>query len=211
MVMYNLSHLIQYDPQIVFGPIQDDEALFLFSLVRVLRLKRILEIGFFKGYSATNFLAAVGKKGTVYSCDINKITALEENHKPISKDVGELTAQDVDGLPLDLVFFDCHSLIAQMKCFHKLKEAGIITDKTILALHDTGTHPGKLHTAVVYTQIGPGEFVHQPVEREMVNMFADMGYSPLCLNMDISRCSEDDLPFRHGLTIMSKFTKLRLS
>lgn len=45
MVAYSLSHLTQADDQRVGGPIQDDEALVLFALIRAMRLKRILEVG----------------------------------------------------------------------------------------------------------------------------------------------------------------------
>ena len=44
---YNFDHLIQSDKQDVLGPIQDDEALFLYSIIRGCRLSRVLEIGGF--------------------------------------------------------------------------------------------------------------------------------------------------------------------
>ena len=65
MVAYNLSHLTQPDDQLVFGPVQDDEALFLYAVVRVMRLRRILEVGGLGGYSARNFLEATGPNGRV--------------------------------------------------------------------------------------------------------------------------------------------------
>ncbi len=47
---------------------QDDEALFLYSLVRSLRLSRVLEIGGLSGYSARNFLRAMEPtQGVVYT------------------------------------------------------------------------------------------------------------------------------------------------
>jgi O-methyltransferase len=66
MVAYNLRHLTQNSDQAVSGPIQDDEALFLYSLIRVMQMKRILEIGGLGGYSATNFVAAAGPDGVVH-------------------------------------------------------------------------------------------------------------------------------------------------
>ena len=59
MVKYDLSHLSQPENQNVSGPIQDDEALFLYSIIRGCRLERILEIGGLSGYSAKNFLQAL--------------------------------------------------------------------------------------------------------------------------------------------------------
>ena len=58
MVNYDLTHLTQNENQRVLGPIQDDEALFLYSIIRGCRLERILEIGGLNGYSARNFLKA---------------------------------------------------------------------------------------------------------------------------------------------------------
>ena len=206
MAYYDLSHLTQ-NSQKDTPAIQDDEALLLYALIRVVRVQRVLELGFFDGYSATNFLKAVGPSGKVYSCDINTVKKLTHNHTPITKDAATLSATDVDNTPLDLVFFDCHNLEAQMTCFQNLTEAGIITNKTILALHDTGTHPKKLRKNDY--KIGRKEFVHQPVERVMVNEFAVIGYSPLCLHTEVTKTSKV-LPFRHGLTILSKFEPLKV-
>jgi predicted O-methyltransferase YrrM len=71
MVTYALGHLTQADDQKVGGPIQDDEALLLFSMIRVMRLKRVIEFGGLGGYSARNFLEAVGRDGIVYTVDLN--------------------------------------------------------------------------------------------------------------------------------------------
>jgi predicted O-methyltransferase YrrM len=49
------------------GLIQDDEALFLFGLIRVVRIKRILEIGGLNGYSALNFLKALEHSPRLYN------------------------------------------------------------------------------------------------------------------------------------------------
>ncbi len=69
MHKYDLSHLIQNENQDVWGPIQDDEALFLYGLIRTARIKTILEIGGLNGYSSMNFLKALDfskKKYFVY-------------------------------------------------------------------------------------------------------------------------------------------------
>ena len=205
MATYDLSHLTQPEHQRAIGPIQDDEALLLYAIIRVLRLDRVLELGYLSGYSALNFLKAVGPKGVVYSCDIGKVTKLADNHVPLQKSAALITAEDLGNVPLELVFFDCHNRAAQMMCFDSLSKSGMITDKTMLVLHDTGTHPRKVR-APEY-KIGPSEFVHQPVERGMVNEFVAMGYYPMCLHTEATKTSKD-LPFRHGMTILSKFKPL---
>jgi len=140
MVNYNLTHLVQPQHQRVLGPIQDDEALFLYSIVKGMRLKRVLEIGGLSGYSAMNFIASMDQvDGTMYTVDIIIVPTLAANHKVITKNALELTAADVDDKPLDLVFFDCHDMV-QMDIYHSFVKQNIITEKTILALHDTNLH-----------------------------------------------------------------------
>ena len=73
MTQYNLEHLIQTKEQKVIGPIQDDEALLLFALIKTCLIKNVIEIGGLNGYSANNFLEAVGDNGSVITIDINLV------------------------------------------------------------------------------------------------------------------------------------------
>ena len=140
--MYDLSHLTQSPEQNVIGPIQDDEALFLYALIKCMRLKNILELGSLAGYSAINFLKAIPNDGKLYTVDINYINNITENHKHIQKDCRFLTSKDIDS-NVDLIFFDCHMYDEQIAAFNNLNENKIINNKTILALHDTNLHPRK--------------------------------------------------------------------
>lgn len=204
MVHYDLAHLTQHDDQQVIGPIQDDEALFLFALIRGMRLKRVLEIGGLDGYSATNFIRAVGDHGTVYTVDLNPVNVIAENHKTIIKDVGLLDADDLDDSPIDLVFFDCHVFDVQLAAFHKLRDEGLINDRTVIALHDTHLHPGPFIPWAYHIDQG---WVHQEVERRLVNEFKDLGYDVFNLHTDLNTHTET-LPYRHGLSICRKFERL---
>lgn len=212
MVNYNLTHLRQPAHQYVMGPIQDDEALFLYSVIRCSRLKRILEIGGLLGYSATNFVAAVWPlNGIVYTVDVNPVKPVHKTtHKTIQKNALDLTPSDVDNNPMDMVFFDCHDMV-QMECFHNYVKEGIISDSTILALHDTNLHypsdgydPTRSNETYVESE---GGYVHQPVEREMVNIFKSLGYDCISLHTDQSKHNKS-FPFRHGITICKKFKPL---
>lgn len=208
MVVYDLSHLTQADSEAVIGPIQDTEALFLYSVVRGMRLRRILEIGGLSGYSAKNFLQAFAEpsQSIMYTVDINQVPVLQSNHKVIVKDATHLTPEDLDNTPLDLVFFDCHCYDAQMGLFNRLKEFGLITDQTIIALHDTNTHPSSIFASGY--QISDGTRVHQPVERRMVNVFVEeMGYNAFSLHTNPDRHNEA-MPFRHGVSILQRFKHL---
>lgn len=213
MVEYNLGHLKQSDDQNKPGPIQDDEALFLFALIRVTRIKRIVEFGSTYGDSARNFLEAIKGDGTVYSVDwgVEAICPkINDNHKVIIKNVADVTPEDLDNAPIDLLFFDCHAYEAQLCAFHKLKEAGIITDKTIFVFHDTNLLPTE--DALGYKDISyevEGGWVFCPPERQMVNDFKEMGYDIINLGTK-KEVHNSNFPYRCGLSIACKFKPLEL-
>lgn len=218
MANYNLKHLTQEEDQSNPGPIQDDEALLLFALIRVIRIKRILEFGSVPGYSATNFLAAINGNGTVYSVDWGEdgpTPKVADNHIVITKNVADLEPEELGNEPIDLVFFDCHAYEAELCIFQKLRRAGIITDKTILVLHDTNLWPTKDApnlTNAKWPDIAyevEGGWVFCPPERQLVNDFKEMGYDILNLGTDIG-AHGPHLPYRCGLSIARKFTKLEL-
>jgi hypothetical protein len=205
MVTYNLDHLTQPPHQEVWGPIQDDEALFLFSLIRTMCLKRILEIGGLAGYSAMNFVKAAGADAIVYTVDLNPVHQIAPNHVTIQKNAALLTALDVENRPLDLVFFDCHLFGVQMTAFRTLRSAGMITDDTVLAWHDTNLHPHKFFASDMPHV--PGGWAHQPDERQMVNEIRRLGYDVISLDTK-AHMHGPHLPFRHGVSIARIFKPL---
>ncbi len=213
MVTYNLGHLTQANDQSTPGPIQDDEALLLFALIRVTRIRRILELGASFGYSAKNFCVAIGNNGTVYSVDWHVDSTcpkVADNHVIIIKNVADLMPEDLGNEPIDLVFFDCHAYEAELCAFQRLRRASIITDKTILVFHDTNLLPTK--DALGYSDISyevEGGWVFCPPERQLVNDFKEMGYDILNLGTDRD-VHGPHLPYRCGLSIARKFTPLEL-
>ncbi|MBV9653000.1 MAG: hypothetical protein JOZ42_00405 [Acetobacteraceae bacterium] len=206
MVSYPLDHLTQPDPQVVGGPIQDDEALFLFAIIRGMRLRRILEVGGLHGYSATNFLRAVGPEGIVYTIDIEPVPPQAPNHRTIRKDVALVTADDLGSAPLDLLFFDAHSYVGQTDLLHRLTRGGVVTDATVIALHDTNLHPSQFAPWAYPVEDG---WVHQDAERRMVNDLRRMGYDAFCLHTRPER-HDESLPFRHGITVLQKQKTLQV-
>jgi hypothetical protein len=172
-----------------------------------MRIKNVLEIGGLYGYSATNFLHAVGEDGLVFSCDLNAMPKIMENHITIQKDARFLTPQDVLNKKIEMIFFDCHMYEVQIDLYNNLLKENIIDDTTIIALHDTNTHPSKI---VDWSyEVSENEFVHQWVERKMVNYFVDLGYHATCFHTKMDS-HDENLPFRHGITILSKFKHLKV-
>lgn len=210
MVTYNLKHLTQVDEQNIPGSIQDDEALLLFALIRVTRIKRILELGSYPGYSAKNFLEA---GADVYSVDwgVDGVTPkLADNHKVVNKNSADITPDDLDNKPIDLVFFDCHAYEAELCAFQTLKKAGIITDKTIFAFHDTNLLANEMSLGYpnISYEVKDG-WVFCPPERQLVNDFKSMGYD--IINLGTGREVHNmSFPYRCGLSIARKFTPLEL-
>lgn len=209
MVKYDLSHLTQDDTEMVCGPIQDTEALFLYSIIRGMGLRRILEIGGVDGYSATNFIKAFIKpeQSILYTIDIHPVPKVAPNHKVIVKDATHVTARDIDHTPLDMVFFECHVIDVQMTLYNNLKKMGMITDDTLIVLHDTNLHPKQYWSNHGYkTEEG---WVHQGAEREMANIFVqEHGYHAFSLHTKMN-VHDDAFPMRHGVTLLQKFRALK--
>lgn len=185
---YNLSHLTQGDNP-PLGPIQDDEALLLFSIIRVCGFKRVLEFGFGAGDSARNFLEAVGTDGHVYSVDINPLGTIAPNHTFIRNHCGLITQSDI-GERVDMIFFDCHHP-GQMDALSNLS----VDERTMLALHDTGIHAEKNTGEAI--EHGGG-WVHQPVEWNMRFALENQGWRRIDFG------GFPNLPMRHGITILQK-------
>jgi hypothetical protein len=190
---YELDHLDQAGNQRVAGPIQDDEALLLYAMVRVMRIRHVLEVGGLGGYSARNFLAAMqgDRDVAMYTIDLNDVPALSPHHYTIRKDCGELAPADVHGQPLD-----------------QLEAHGLVHANTVLALHDTNLHPKQgMWGHFVREPDGVIGWVHQAAEREMVNALRRRGWDAMCFHMPLDR-SDELIRSRHGLTVMRRFQHL---
>jgi predicted O-methyltransferase YrrM len=199
---YDLSHLTQPPEQRVWGPVQDDEALLLFALCRVMRIRRVIEIGVQHGYSTRNFLAAVGPQGEVVGIDKDHHGVCLPRFTLIQADVGSVLPEQIPWTA-DLVFFDSHAEDAQKKFYLSMSVAGKISDATVLAIHDTGLHPAGMGQGMAIS----GGVMHQPAERSFCNWLLDHGWSAFHAHAPLHRLGVD-LPYRHGLTLMAKNQKL---
>ncbi len=206
-MFYDLSHLTQSEKQDVMGPIQDDEALFLYSIIRGMRIKRVLEIGGLSGYSARNFVRA--GVDVCYTVDLVPVPQVSDDgrHRVLVKNALHLTPEDLDNKPLDLVFFDCHDMV-QMDLLKMLVRQQLITDETVIALHDTNLHYKKYVPFDCPYNSTLDAWIHQPVERKMVNILKDIGYDVFSIRTRREQHDDDTFPYRHGLTVCQKFKML---
>ncbi len=108
MVADDLAHLPPPDRQDVGGRVQDDEALFLFALVRHAsapgpggrrpgRLQRAQPPG------------GDGTGGVLYMVDLALVPSVAPNHRTITRDVVALIRGDLDGCRFDMISFDAHA------------------------------------------------------------------------------------------------------
>jgi hypothetical protein len=123
-----VAHLVFYD-EFAFGPVQRDEALVLHALVRDVRPRTVVEIGFQGGLSSFNFLRALEPDAMLYAFDISDFSeetardafAAFPNFVFRRKSQDEIEAADVDLRPIDLVFLDAsHELELNARTFDRL-------------------------------------------------------------------------------------------
>jgi hypothetical protein len=163
------------------GPVQREEALFLYALLRVVRPRTVVEIGFLNGRSAHNFLRALDADGRLYSFDIDDECA-DRAHRLFGHDPRftfrirsqtDLTRDDIDGREADFIFLDgSHELTSNQAAFERLRM--LMSPTAILAVHDTGSVPrGLFPPSDPLLNIEKGwvgdEYEGQPGERAFVN------------------------------------------
>jgi hypothetical protein len=191
-VIYDLSHLTQSTRR-VYGPIQDDEALLLYAFIRCTGARIVLEAGGQTGYSAANFLAAVGQYGMVFTVDTQPVPRMAENHAVIQADIADV---DLSHVPrCDLVFLDAHCADKQHRFIERAIESGVVGEETTVAIHDTGLHDERF---VPWAVPCGDSWAHQPEDRRLVEMLRSNGWVAVHVH-------DDDSPEpRHGLTILQR-------
>ncbi len=179
-----MSHLLSYREDDAIGPLQRDEAVALFGIVRALRPKTIVEFGFFHGHSAFNFLQALPENGRLYSYDISEDAIgrarsefdFDERFTFIGKSQTDFEPADIGGRMIDFVFFDAaHELDLNQETFRRIVSR--LAPEAMIAIHDTGLWHRSHFTAMHETFVRemPGEwknddlYAHQPGERAFID------------------------------------------
>jgi predicted O-methyltransferase YrrM len=143
----DISHLSLFN-EVADGPVQRDEALFIYSLLRVIRPRTAVEIGFLTGRNAFNILCALDADAHLYSFDIDERCAVraqdllghDSRFTFRVRSQTELASDDIDGREADFVFLDAsHDLDLNREAFRRLLP--LMATNAILAVHDTGTVP----------------------------------------------------------------------
>jgi predicted O-methyltransferase YrrM len=213
----DVHHLRFFKEEAACGPIQQEEALLFFALVRVLRPRVVVELGFHRGHSALNFLLALPPDGELHSYDVTESAAkiasrlfggaarFHYHHKSQES----FTPEDVGGKEIDLVLFDAaHDLPLNVATFEKLRAC--LAPGAVLAVHDTGTWRRACmrqeHLAWAAERpsgwLSAEEYVPWDEERRFVNWLRDTHPELSQLHL------HSDRTLRHGLTLMQASGRL---
>ena len=204
---YSLGHLRRFE-EYAAGPIQRDEALLLYALVKTVDPKTIVEFGFLAGHSSTNFLRAMSSDARLYSYDIADASMRiarkirDERFRFIFKSQADFDCSDVDNRLVDLVFFDgSHDFDLNVVTFEKVRKC--LSERALVIVHDTGAWYGDLQgrqTPEGYFAGGSIDagYIHRPDERKFVNYIrVNMeGFDQIHLHSTSK--------FRHGLTVLQR-------
>jgi hypothetical protein len=204
---YSLGHLRSLRDY-ELGPIQRDEALLLYALVKTIDPKTIIEFGFYEGHSAINFLKAMSLDARLYSYDISddskRLAAKihDRRLKFVFKSQADFEPSDVDYRLVDLAFFDAsHDFLLNVMTLERLKDS--LNERGLIIVHDTGAWYGDLKG--LQTPEGhfvddsiSGGYIHQPGERRFVNYIRESmkDFDQIHLHSTSK--------FRHGLTILQR-------
>ena len=142
-IKYDLSHLNQ-DTLIVSGPIQDDEALVLYGLIKTIRPKTVIECGMGHGYSTVNILKSIDEDARLFTFDIeilnnNSPAFNDKRFKFIKKSQSKFEQSDIENKVIDFVYLDNgHYFDVNVEFWKKV--IGSMSDYAIMVIHDTGLH-----------------------------------------------------------------------
>jgi len=208
-----ISHLLSYREDDAIGPLQRDEAMAMFGIIRTLRPKVVVEFGFFHGHSAYNFLQALPEDGRLYSYDIDEDSirraerefSFERRFTFVGKSQTAFEACDVGGEPIDFVFFDAaHELELNIETFTRM--VAHLAPEAMIAIHDTGLWQRRHFTPIhaTFTREHAGEWVsdelyaHQPGEREFVDWIVAGQHGFAAIHLHSTRT------LRHGFSLLQR-------
>jgi predicted O-methyltransferase YrrM len=140
----DVAFLAGYAEETAIGPVQRDEALFLYALTRLLRPRIVLEIGSLRGHSTRCFLA--GGAELVIAVDLTITPELErlgaefpDRLRLTPVDQVDVPVAALPG-PIDLCFLDAaHDFEKDRATFRAIEP--YLARGGLLAVHDTGAWP----------------------------------------------------------------------
>ena len=200
------------------GPVQREEALVLYALVRAVRPQTVVEFGFEQGRSAFNFLRALDADARLYSFDVSEDAAHlasalfghDDRLRFRRKSQADFEPADIDDRPVDLAFLDAsHDLALNQETLRRLLP--LLAPGAILAIHDTGTlsrsslTPAQAEEADTIWRdqwLDESTLEHQPGERACVNWLRDEHPELAQIHLHTHRV------LRWGMTLLQRSERL---
>ena len=212
-----MSHLLSYREDDAIGPLQRDEAIALFGIIRTLRPTVIVEFGFFHGHSAFNFLQALPEDGRLYSYDIDpesirraeKEFNFDRRFTFIAKSQSDFDPRDIDHQKIDFVFFDAaHALELNVATFNRIFSQ--LAPEAMVAVHDTGlwhrSHFAPIHETFAKENAGEWKnrelYAHQPGERAFIDWILAEHPEITAIHFHSTRT------LRHGFSLLQRMRSL---
>lgn len=208
---FDLSHLNQ-NSSYIFGPQQDEEALLVYSIIKVTKPKVVVEAGMLNGYSSVNILAAIEADSRLFTYDITKHNPSskafrDRRFKFIHKSQADFDHNDIDNLEINMaVLDDGHIFEVEQEFWRKL--VMFLSQDALVLIHDTGLHINYFDKVSQYCTCdfeNKCGYVHQEGERRFVNWIIDNYAEWEIVNFHSYNT------FRHGFTVLQKKYKFNTS
>jgi predicted O-methyltransferase YrrM len=214
-----VAHLNAFSDSRAIGPLQQPEALLLFSIVRTVIPKTIVEFGFYHGHSAFNFLQAMASDAYLFSYDIsdesqriaNTNFSSYDRFRFLHKSQRDFLPSDIDYRMIDLLFFDAsHDLQLNQQTFEAVVPA--LSEDSIICIHDTGLWNKKycldIHRKFIDEQgrnhwVDDISYAHQNDERMFVNWILDRHPAFQAVHLHSMHS------LRHGLSVLQRKRHLK--
>lgn len=181
---------------IVLGPLLEEDKLFLQAIIRMTNPMVLIEFGYLWGHSAQAMLDVMDPTAVLHSYDYTK----NPTHPDPRFKFHMKSQEEVEGIEnIDFVFIDA-SHDFELNKITLIKLMDHLSDKAIIAVHDTGTWPSNVFDTDHGETRSDGRFVHCPGEVKFVNWVAT--------NFPIFQVIHFhcDNQVRHGITLLQKYT-----
>jgi hypothetical protein len=182
------------------GPLQDADADLLKAIITMTNPRVILEFGYLFGDSSRAMLSVMRPTDKLVSVDKDRKAHIKDERFSF---VCQSQETYIPKEKVDFVFLDAsHDLELNKKTFENLKP--FLTEKAIIAVHDTGTWPSNLWNFELGQETSGGRYAHCPDEIHFVNWLFEN--EPEYQQIHLHSITEA----RHGITLVQKKTKLSL-
>lgn len=182
------------------GPLLDEDAEILKAIILLTTPLVVLEFGHLFGDSSRAMLSVMREDARLISIDKDMPARVKDSRFTFHQISQE---EYIPTEKIDFVFLDAsHDFELNKKTFENIKP--FLSDKAIVAVHDTGTWPSNLWNFNLGHETSDGRYAHCPDEIHFVNWLFEN--EPDYQQIHFHSVHEP----RHGITLIQKKTLLTL-